>query len=295
MKPWLPTTTSSPPPTPTPMECTLPPPTPSSRPQIRSTTTAPPAPPRPAQPAQARPGRRRRARRRVGRGGGVAASSHKTVSLTVDGQPQEVGTFAGSVEGALDSAGLTVPSTTPSPRPSTPPSPTARRSWSSVVGCFTLTIDGKTREVWTTADTVEEALAELGQNPAAFKLSADRNREIPTDGLTVQRTSRCTAPRCPRPARRPVPVKSYRQDRRRPAQGAQDRARAAGHRQARRRTPRSPTGSRSPVTRVSKTKIREAVAVAQPADQQVQDDSLDAGTTTVTEQGSAARTRSRTR
>ena len=41
----------------------------------------------------------------------AAASSppaHKNVTLTVDGQQQEVGTLAGSVEGALDSAGLTV-------------------------------------------------------------------------------------------------------------------------------------------------------------------------------------------
>ena len=41
-------------------------------------------------------------------GGGVAMAAHKDVTVTVDGQVQEVGTFAGSVEGALDSAGVTI-------------------------------------------------------------------------------------------------------------------------------------------------------------------------------------------
>ncbi|MET0863809.1 MAG: ubiquitin-like domain-containing protein, partial [Nakamurella sp.] len=41
-------------------------------------------------------------------GGAIVGSAHKTVALTVDGQQQEVGTLAGSVEGALDSAGITI-------------------------------------------------------------------------------------------------------------------------------------------------------------------------------------------
>ncbi len=85
-------------------------------------------------------------------GGGVAASSHKTVSLTVDGQQQEVGTLAGSVDGALESAGLTV-----SEHDSVAPAvDTAISDGSQIVvergRLLTLTIDGKTREVWTTAD-----------------------------------------------------------------------------------------------------------------------------------------------
>ena len=118
-------------------------------------------------------------------GGSVVAAAHKTVSVTVDGQQQEVGTLAGSVEGALDSAGLTI-----SEHDTVAPAiDTAISDGSQIVvergRLLTLTIDGQTREVWTTATTVEEALAELGQNPAAFKLSADRSREIPVDGLAV--------------------------------------------------------------------------------------------------------------
>jgi len=103
-------------------------------------------------------------------GGGVVAAAHKTVSVTVDGQVQEVGTLAGSVEGALDSAGLTI-----SEHDTVAPAvDTAISDGSQIVvergRLLTLTIDGQTREVWTTATTVEEALAELGQNPAAFQL-----------------------------------------------------------------------------------------------------------------------------
>ena len=90
-----------------------------------------------------------------------------------------MGTLAGSVEGALDSAGLTV-----SEHDTVAPAiDTAISDGSQIVvergRLLTLTIDGQTREVWTTATTVEEALAELGQNPAAFQLSADRSPRDP--------------------------------------------------------------------------------------------------------------------
>lgn len=50
---------------------------------------------------------------------------------------------------------------------------------------FTVTIDGRTQQIWTTARTVDQALAELGRNPADFQLSANRSRAIPLDGLQV--------------------------------------------------------------------------------------------------------------
>ena len=148
-------------------------------------------------------------------GGGIIASAHKNVTLTVDGQQQEVGTLAGSVEGALDSAGLTI-----NEHDTVAPAiDTAISDGSQIVvergRLLTLTIDGQTKEVWTTATTVEEALAELGQNPAAYKLSADRNREIPIDGLAVSADTLYNASvsdagarrrlRCRRPPRRSAP------------------------------------------------------------------------------------------
>jgi len=117
--------------------------------------------------------------------GGTYAATHKTVTITVDGTAQEVSTFSGSVGGALDAAGLTV-----SEHDSLAPGADDPISDGSQIALqrgrlLTLTVDGQTRQVWTTATTVEQALADLGQNPSAFKLSADRARAIPIDGLSV--------------------------------------------------------------------------------------------------------------
>ena len=117
--------------------------------------------------------------------GGTVAALNKTVTISVDGVPQEVTTMSGSVDGALDAAGLTV-----AEHDTLAPAADAEISDGSQIvlergRLLTLTIDGQTREVWTTATTVEEALAELGQDPAAFKLSANRSRSIPLDGLAV--------------------------------------------------------------------------------------------------------------
>ncbi|MET0863808.1 MAG: ubiquitin-like domain-containing protein [Nakamurella sp.] len=116
---------------------------------------------------------------------GITVGLHKTVTVTVDGVAQEVSTFAGSVDGALDAAGLTV-----GEHDTLAPAADAQLSDGSQIvlergRLLTLTVDGQTRQIWTTATTVEQALRELGQDPASFKLSADRSRDLPLDGLTV--------------------------------------------------------------------------------------------------------------
>ena len=117
--------------------------------------------------------------------GGVVAKLNKTVTISVDGVSQQVSTLAGAVEGALEAADLTV-----AEHDTLAPAADSEITDGSLIvlergRLLTLTVDGQTREVWTTATTVEEALAELGQDPAAFKLSANRSREIPLNGLTV--------------------------------------------------------------------------------------------------------------
>ena len=216
-------------------------------------------------------------------GGGIVAAAHKTVTLTVDGQQQEVGTLAGSVEGALDSAGLTV-----SEHDTVAPAvDTAISDGSQIViergRLLTLTIDGQTREVWTTATTVEDALAELGQNPAALKLSADRAREIPIDGLAVSADTLYSA---------------SVSDGGVAASAVQTPAKTVGDFLAAQNIVLAADDTVSPavetpmsnglvitVNRVVKTTVSEDVEVPQPADQQVDDSSLDAGTTSVTQQG----------
>jgi uncharacterized protein YabE (DUF348 family) len=109
----------------------------------------------------------------------------KDVTITVDGQDREVTTLAGSVAGALSSAGLSAGEHDVL----APAADTAISDGSHIAieraRQLTLTVDGRTSEIWTTATTVEEALAELGQDPAAYQLSADRSRDIPLDGMEL--------------------------------------------------------------------------------------------------------------
>jgi len=216
-------------------------------------------------------------------GGGIVAAAHKNVTLTVDGQQQEVGTLAGSVEGALDSAGLTINEHDTV----APAADTAISDGSQIVvergRLLTLTIDGQTREVWTTATTVEEALAELGQNPAAYKLSADRSRAIPVAGLAVSADTLYNA---------------TVSDAGVAGAAVQTSAKTVGDLLTEQGIVVGPEDAVHPglaapladglvieVTRIATTTVTEDVEVPQPADQQVEDDSLDAGTSTVTQQG----------
>jgi uncharacterized protein YabE (DUF348 family) len=217
-------------------------------------------------------------------GGGIVAAAHKTVSVTVDGQVQEVGTLAGSVEGALDSAGLTVAEHDTV----APAVDTAISDGSQIVvergRLLTLTIDGQTREVWTTATTVEEALAELGQNPAAYKLSADRTRTIDVEGLALTADTLYNATISDGgAAAAPVQTTAKTVGDFLTAQGivlgAEDTVDPAVA------TPLS-NGLAISVARVATTTVTEEVEVPQPADQQVKDSSMAAGTSTVTQQGS---------
>jgi len=216
-------------------------------------------------------------------GGGVVTAAHKNVTLTVDGQQQEVGTLAGSVEGALDSAGLTV-----NEHDTVAPAiDTAISDGSQIViergRLLTLTIDGQTKEVWTTATTVEEALAELGQNPAAYKLSADRSREIPVDGLavsadTLYNASVSDAGAAASAVQSTAKTVGALLTEQGVVLGAEDTV-----------TPAVDTaltdGLVVQVTRIATTTVTEEVEVPQPADQQVEDDSLASGTSDVTQQG----------
>jgi len=220
-------------------------------------------------------------------GGSIVGAAHKTVAVTVDGQQQEVGTLAGSVEGALESADITI-----NEHDTVAPAvDTAISDGSQIVvergRLLTLTIDGQTREVWTTATTVEEALAELGQDPAAFQLSADRSREIPLDGIAVSANTLYNATVSDGGAA---------------AAAVQTSAKTVGEFLAAQGLALGPLDTVAPdastplsnglaitVTRVAKTTAAEEVEVPQPADQQVEDSSLAAGTSSVTTQGTAGK------
>ncbi|MFF5704505.1 ubiquitin-like domain-containing protein [Streptomyces sp. NPDC012794] len=182
-------------------------------------TTAEPAPPPPAapdaDPAAARPpgpraGRRRRSapapagpgvatardswRRIVPQAlvvaflaGGTTAfvAADKAVRLTVDGVPRTLHTFAGSVDELLASEGLGV-----GPHDLVAPAPgSALDDGQQVVVRYgrplRLTLDGTTRQTWTTARTVDAALRQLGVRVEGAYLSTPRTAPVPRTGLTL--------------------------------------------------------------------------------------------------------------
>jgi resuscitation-promoting factor RpfB len=116
---------------------------------------------------------------------GSLVALQKSVTITVDGQDRVISTLAGSVEGALDSADLEVGEhDTLAPGLDTEISDGTR----IVINHgrqITLTVDGEQKVLWTTARTVEAALAEAGLSSGKFQLSADRGRDIPLDGIEL--------------------------------------------------------------------------------------------------------------
>ncbi|MFJ3878368.1 ubiquitin-like domain-containing protein [Streptomyces sp. NPDC090077] len=181
----------------------------------RATTTAeppPPPPPAAAPGSGAGSGRRRRsapAPAPAGRGtaaardswrrivpqalvvaflaGGTTAfvAADKAVRLTVDGVPRTLHTFAGNVDELLEAEGLGV-----GPHDLVAPAPgSALDDGQQVVVRYgrplRLTLDGTTRQVWTTARTVDGALRQLGVRVEGAFLSAPRTATVPRSGLTL--------------------------------------------------------------------------------------------------------------
>ncbi|GGM74426.1 hypothetical protein GCM10012275_51380 [Longimycelium tulufanense] len=117
--------------------------------------------------------------------GATAVAMDKSVTVTVDGEPQDLNTFAATVSGALDAAGLDLREhDTLAPAAHAPISDGSRIVLKRG-RMLRLRVDGREREVWTTALTVEEALRQLGMRTEGAIVSADRSRRIPLEGLSV--------------------------------------------------------------------------------------------------------------
>jgi len=120
---------------------------------------------------------------------GTLVALTKSVTITVDGQDQNISTLSGSVNGALEAANITVGAHDTL----APAGDASIADGTHIVvnhgRLLTLTIDGQQVEVWTTARTIEDALAEIGRDPGNYQLSADRGREIPLEGLAVTATT----------------------------------------------------------------------------------------------------------
>ncbi|MGW1726266.1 ubiquitin-like domain-containing protein [Streptomyces sp. NPDC002306] len=125
--------------------------------------------------------------------GGTTAfvADDKAVELNVDGRPRTLHTFADDVTELLAEEGVPV-----GPHDRVVPAPGTALSGGDEVAVHygrpvRLTIDGRRRELWTTAHTVEEALRQLGVRAEGAYLSTSRSRRIGREGLALDvRTER---------------------------------------------------------------------------------------------------------
>ena len=122
---------------------------------------------------------------------GAVGISHydKSVTLSVDGKTSTVHAFGSTVGDILAKQDITVGNhDIVVPSPSSPVS-----DGQKVVVRYgrklTVTIDGSTREYWTTATTVDAALAELGIRADNARLSASRSQILGRQGLTLTVTT----------------------------------------------------------------------------------------------------------
>lgn len=113
----------------------------------------------------------------------------KQVSLAVDGQTRSVHSFAGTVGDVLDRAGVEV-----GQRDIVAPDPDTRIENDTEIVVrharpLRLTVDGKTRRVWVTALTVDEALEQLRIGAENAELSASRSHRLPRSGFELTVTT----------------------------------------------------------------------------------------------------------
>lgn len=109
----------------------------------------------------------------------------KSVRLSVDGEPRALRTYAGTVAGALDDAGLTVGEhDVLAPAKDTKIADGAEITLNRG-RLLRMTVDGKQRNVWVTATTVDEALSQVGYRENGMWVSADRSARLPLEGYDL--------------------------------------------------------------------------------------------------------------
>lgn len=122
-------------------------------------------------------------------GGTVAFKAlDKSVEVVLDGQSQTVSTYANTVDGVLNDAGIDLEkrdSVTPSIESSIEEGSTVNITRARMVD---YTVDGSQNRQWVTALTVDEALDQLGIAGNA-DVSASRSQRIPLDGTTIEVTT----------------------------------------------------------------------------------------------------------
>ena len=118
-------------------------------------------------------------------GSGTALALHKDVTIEVDGETVSASTFRSNVEGALAAAGYEL-----GEHDVVSPSLDAKVADGDTITVnlarpIQLTVGGEQREVWTTALTVEDALAQLEIATDNKTVTASRSERLPLEGLDI--------------------------------------------------------------------------------------------------------------
>ena len=122
---------------------------------------------------------------------GAVGVSHldKSVTVSVDGKTSSVRAFGGTVGDVLAKQDITVKE-----HDVVVPAPDTKVSDGQKIVVrygrkLTVTVDGATRDYWTTATTVDAALQELGIRADSAKLSASRSLSLGREGLALSVTT----------------------------------------------------------------------------------------------------------
>ncbi|GAA2179296.1 resuscitation-promoting factor [Brooklawnia cerclae] len=121
--------------------------------------------------------------------GGIASAADKAITLSVDGQEQSVHVWGSTVQDALDKNQIVLGA-----HDQVVPTASDRISDGTTVVVkygrpLTIIVDGKSRTIWTTALTVDEALAEFDLHDKDTRLSVDRSTPLGREGLTLSATT----------------------------------------------------------------------------------------------------------
>ena len=118
---------------------------------------------------------------------GAVGVSHydKSVNLSVDGKASSVHAFGGTVSDVLEKQDISIGEHDVVVPALGSPVEDGQKIVVRYGRKLTVTVDGKTREYWTTATTVAAALQELGIRADSAKLSASRSQTLGREGLTL--------------------------------------------------------------------------------------------------------------
>ena len=115
--------------------------------------------------------------------------AQKSLTVTVDGQAREVRTYAGTVGEVLEEEGLQTQSHDVVLPDAAAPVSDGDTVVLNRARPLTLTVDGVQSEVYVTALSVDEALAQLGYRAEDLVVSASRSERLPLDGMALSITT----------------------------------------------------------------------------------------------------------